>query len=160
MTRKGAGATSWQRRGPQRELRTNDPTVTYLYHHLREHQISLTQLAVTSGVHLNTIRSWFSGRRSPSLINLTAVCDTLGLTLTIGPTSCVTVSHLSQLSSSELHTQMILSVISSSRLGNRELAVLAATSATALSQRLAGTRPSNAGSPAAAAVKSASSTHG
>lgn len=159
MTRRGAGVTSWQSRGPQRELRVNDPTVTYLYHHLREHQISLTQLAVTSGVHLNTIRSWFSGRRSPSLVNLIAVCDTLGLTLTVGPTSCVTVSHLSQLSPSELHTQ-ILSVISSSRLGNRELAVLAATSATALSQRLAGTRPSNAGSPAAAAVKSASSTHG
>lgn len=64
-------------------LRSGDPIVGELYQIALDHSGTLSEVFTKAGICAKTSREWFVGRRSPSLINLTAVLQVLGYRLRI-----------------------------------------------------------------------------
>lgn len=63
------------------------PLVRQLVHEMRAKDMTLLDLSVTSGVGVNTIYKWYGKGNQPSVANLEACLNAVGLRLTVEPVS-------------------------------------------------------------------------
>ena len=70
----------------QRRVRkcvSNDPVIQNLFRAVVDSGLTDSQIEVRSGVTAKAMHGWFSGTRSPTLVTLTSVAQTVGCTITI-----------------------------------------------------------------------------
>lgn len=67
------------------EVRTASAVTRTFFEHLGRSQISTKEIAGKSGIHINTLYCWRTGKASASVLNMEAALFVLGFELVIRP---------------------------------------------------------------------------